>query len=189
MRVLQESTNSHGHSCGDVYMTLCVAVSPCLSIRQHQRHEPSYLYSSCVMMTTGMMVAGAKTSAPAAATEAGVQASNRAVVDLRDRGMAAAPAAAGPGAGVTMGGGGVTPRVKAGTAVPQALAGRLLLLAPGLQTATCQRASGMAESSGQGDPSKEKKRKNKTTPFGVNLTRSLAVYQAAQKGLHACSES
>ena len=145
------------------------------------------------MMTTGMMVAEAKTSVPAAATEAGVQASNRAVVDLRDRGVAAAPAAAaGPGAGVTMGGGGVTPRVKAGTAVPQAPAGLLLLLAPGLQTATCQRASGMAESFGQGDPPKEKKRKKTTTPFGVNLTRSLAMYQAAQnpqKGLHACSES
>ena len=28
---------------------------------------------------------------------------------------------------------------------------------------------------------KEKKRKEKTTPFGVNLTRSQVIYRAAQK--------
>ena len=33
---------------------------------------------------------------------------------------------------------------------------------------------------------KEKKRKEKTTPFGVNLTRSLVIYQAAQTNRHAC---
>ena len=38
-----------------------------------------------------------------------------------------------------------------------------------------------------------KKRKEKTTPFGVNLTRSLVIYQAAQKtmdytlSLNACT--
>lgn len=101
----------------------------------------------------GMMVAEAEMSAPAAAIEAGVQASSRAVVDLRDRGMAAAPAAAGQGAGVTMGGGVGIPRVKAGTAVPKAPAGSQvcppLLLVQRRQTATCQRASRTAESSGQ----------------------------------------
>ena len=33
---------------------------------------------------------------------------------------------------------------------------------------------------------KEKKRKEKTTPFGVNLMRSPVIYQAAQDQYNTC---
>ena len=109
-------------------------------------------------MTTGMMVAEAEMWAPAAGIEAGVQASNSGAVDLREADKAAALAPAGHRAGARTGAGLVIHSLKAGTAVPTASAGPqvrpLLLLAQGLQTATCQRISGMAGSSGPGNPSK-----------------------------------
>ena len=36
-------------------------------------------------------------------------------------------------------------------------------------------------------PNTEKKRKEKTTPFGISLTISLVIYQAAQISIHWCT--